>query len=84
MDVSEHADFALLFYIVHELPDQNAFFDELRTILKPEGQALMAEPLFHVFRSAFEKTVRIAEESGFADIGRPKIFFSNAVLLKKK
>ncbi|XOF33288.1 MAG: class I SAM-dependent methyltransferase [Candidatus Electrothrix sp. YB6] len=82
--VSEHADFALLFYIVHELPDQNAFFDEIRTILKPKGQVLMAEPFFHVARSAFEKTVRIAEKSGFADIGRPKIFFSNAVLLKKK
>ncbi|MBW2368692.1 MAG: class I SAM-dependent methyltransferase, partial [Deltaproteobacteria bacterium] len=63
--VSEHVDFVLLFYMIHEIPNKKAFFDEIGTILSPSGQVLIVEPPFHVSKSAFEETVRKAGDSGF-------------------
>ena len=81
--VSEPVDFVLLFYMVHEVPNKEHFFNEIRAILKPNGQVLIVEPPFHVSKSAFEETVRKAREAGFAVVERPKVFFSRAVFLKK-
>ena len=81
--VSEPLDFVLLFYIVHEVPNKEHFFNEIRTILKPQGQVLIVEPPFHVSKSAFEETIRKAGRAGLIVIERPKMFFSRAVLLKK-
>ncbi|NTW88757.1 MAG: class I SAM-dependent methyltransferase [Desulfobulbaceae bacterium] len=81
--VSEPVDFVLLFYMVHEVPNKEHFFNEIRTILKPQGQVLIVEPPFHVSKSSFEETIRIATDSGLTVIERPKIFFSRAVLLRK-
>ena len=81
--VSEPVDFVLLFYMVHEVPNKESFFNEIRTILKPQGQVLIVEPPFHVSKSAFEETVRIARDAGLIVIEKPKIFFSRAMVLKK-
>lgn len=81
--VSEHVDFVLLFYMVHEVPDQEALFNEIGTILKPNGQVLIVEPPFHVSKSAFEETVRKARDIGFKDFEGPKVLFSKTVILKK-
>jgi ubiquinone/menaquinone biosynthesis C-methylase UbiE len=82
--VSEEVDFVLLFYIVHEVPNEEALFNEIEKILKPNGQVLIVEPPFHVSKSAFEETIRKAQNSGFNIIGRPKVFISKTALLKKK
>jgi ubiquinone/menaquinone biosynthesis C-methylase UbiE len=81
--LSEPVDFVLLFYMVHEVPNKEHFFNEIGTILKPDGQVLIVEPPFHVSKSAFEETVRIAWDAGFAVVEKQKIFFSRAVVLKK-
>jgi ubiquinone/menaquinone biosynthesis C-methylase UbiE len=81
--VSEPVDFVLLFYMVHEVPNKEHFFNEIRTILKPHGQVLIVEPPFHVSKSAFEETIRIAGDAGFVIVERPKMFFSRAVLMIK-
>ncbi len=81
--VSEHVDFVLLFYMVHEVPNKEEFFNEIGTILKPGGQVLMVEPPFHVSKSAFEKTVGKARDIGFTDIEGPDVLFSKTVVLKK-
>jgi ubiquinone/menaquinone biosynthesis C-methylase UbiE len=81
--VSELVDFVMMFYMVHEVPNKEHFFNEIRAILKPNGQVLIVEPPFHVSKSAFEETVRKAGEAGFAVVERPKVFFSRAVFLKK-
>ncbi len=56
--VSEEIDFVLLFYIVHEVPNKEALFVEIGTILKPNGQVLIVEPPLHVSKSEFEETVK--------------------------
>jgi ubiquinone/menaquinone biosynthesis C-methylase UbiE len=81
--VSEHVDFVLLFYMVHEVPNKEEFFKEIGTILNPNGQVLIVEPPFHVSKSAFEETVRKAKDLGFTDVEGPKVLFSKTVILKK-
>ena len=81
--VSKHVDFVLLFYMVHEIPNQEEFFNEIRTILRPNGQVLMVEPPFHVSKSAFKETVGKARDAGFTDVEGPNVLFSKTVILKK-
>ncbi len=41
--VTEQVDFALAFWMVHEVPDQKHFLGEIAAILKPGGLLLLAE-----------------------------------------
>ncbi len=81
--VSESVDFVLAFYMVHEFPSQEAFFNEIGSILKPNGQALVVEPPLHVSKKAFEKMIETARNAGLLPAERPKILLSKSVLLKK-
>ncbi len=81
--VSEHVDFVLLFYMVHEIKNKEDFFNEIRTILRPNGQVLLVEPPFHVSKSAFEETVGKARDAGFTDVKGPNVLFSKTIILKK-
>jgi ubiquinone/menaquinone biosynthesis C-methylase UbiE len=81
--VSENVDFVLAFYMVHEVPNQERFFDEIGSIVKPNGQVLVVEPPFHVSEKAFEKTIRTAQGAGFQPAARPKLLLSKAVILQK-
>jgi ubiquinone/menaquinone biosynthesis C-methylase UbiE len=76
-------DFCLAFYMVHEVHDQPAFFNEIHAVLKPGGLALIVEPPLHVSKKDFEATIRAAEDAGLSIADRPKMIFSKAVLLKK-
>jgi ubiquinone/menaquinone biosynthesis C-methylase UbiE len=79
--LSEPVDFILAFYVVHEVPSQQELFDELATLLSPDGQLLVVEPPFHVSKKAFEKTVTTAGEAGLTDLERPRMFPNKAALL---
>ena len=81
--VSDHVDFVLLFYVVHEIPNKEGLFDEIRSILKLSGQVLIVEPPFHVSKSAFEETIKKAREVGFIDTDGPNMLFHKTVILKK-
>ena len=82
LGVSLHVDFALAFWVIHELPDQRAFFAEIKTILNPQGRLLVVEPPIHVSRKAFEASIGLAEIEGFAVMERPHVRFSRAALLE--
>jgi ubiquinone/menaquinone biosynthesis C-methylase UbiE len=79
--LAEKVDFILLFYMVHEIPDQSRLFTELATILKPDGQILIVEPSFHVSKQAFDLMLRIAQGAGFMPAERPKMLLSKGVVL---
>lgn len=81
--IEEPIDFALAFYMVHETPDVNNFFEEVHSILKDGGKLLVVEPKFHVSGKAFKETISIAVKHGLKIIGTPKNFFSRAVLFRK-
>ena len=81
--LSEHVDFILLFYMVHEVPNVEGLFSEIETILKPKGLVFIVEPPLHVSKKAFENTVIKANDAGLSVVERPNIFLSKAVVLKK-
>ena len=83
INISEKVDFILAFYMVHEVPDKNSFFKELKNALKETGEFLLVEPkLFHVSQKEFELTTRLAENNGFKIYPGPKLSFSRSAILK--
>lgn len=83
MRLSLPVDFVLLFYVVHELPNKDAFFKAMAQILRTGGQALIVEPPLHVSQSAFERTLAIARVAGFTDSQGPKVLLSKSALLRR-
>jgi ubiquinone/menaquinone biosynthesis C-methylase UbiE len=80
--LDEKTDFILAFWMVHEVPDQNKVFKELKTILKPGGKLYIVEPRMHVTGKAFEKMTSLAINAGFEITHRPRVFFSRAIMLR--
>jgi SAM-dependent methyltransferase len=74
-------DFALAFWMIHEVPDQEATLGQIAAALKPGGRFLLVEPKGHVTKTAFTRTVGIAEQAGFTKSAGPEVMFSRAVLL---
>jgi ubiquinone/menaquinone biosynthesis C-methylase UbiE len=77
-------DFCLAFWMIHEVRDRKRFLYQIASILKPGGTMLVAEPKLHVSKANFMATLTLAQEIGFEVIDWPKIFLSNAVILKKR
>lgn len=82
--LTKRIDFVLAFWMVHEVPDQLAMFNELRNILNTGGRILVIEPKIHVPSGAFAKTIAHSETAGFEIIERPKVVISRSVLLSVK
>ncbi len=82
LDVREKVDFILAFYMIHEVPDQNSLFAELRSVLKPIGRLLIVEPTFHVTKDDFENMTGRILRSGFEIVSWPKVFMGRGLLLK--
>jgi ubiquinone/menaquinone biosynthesis C-methylase UbiE len=80
IDLAEKADFILSFYMVHEVPDRNAFLKEIHELLKPGGKYLVVEPVFHISEAAFEDTIIYVRGAGFKALYYPKIPLGRAAL----
>jgi 2-polyprenyl-3-methyl-5-hydroxy-6-metoxy-1,4-benzoquinol methylase len=81
--ITGEVDFALSFWMVHEVPNQEEFIASIYKALKDNGKYLIAEPNFHVSKKMMEGTIALAKAVGFKSVERPKIFFSKAVVLQK-
>lgn len=85
LDGSVAADFALAFYMVHEIPDKERFFREVFDALGPGGKFLVVEPPFHVSKRAFAETLGFAAAAGFKpQDDPPRVFFGHTSLLGKE
>jgi ubiquinone/menaquinone biosynthesis C-methylase UbiE len=74
INISEKIDFALAFWMVHEVPDRESFFRQLRATLNERAKILIVEPkLFHVSRSDFEATTTLAAQTGFLASQGPRL-----------
>ncbi len=74
-------DFINAMMMVHETPDQAAFFREVHTLLKDGGLLLFCEPKGHVTKTDFEKEVGLALAAGLCEQGRPRVAICHAALL---
>lgn len=81
--VEEELDFAVAFFMIHEVPDSRAFLEELYALLKPGGQLFLSEPRVHVSRRNFERIVKEAQSVGFAVSERPGVRLGRAAVLVK-
>jgi len=73
-------DFALAFWMVHEVPDQESFFKEIRSLLKPNGRLLISEPKIHVTMAKYDETIEKAIRAGFVLKSNPSISLSRSTL----
>ena len=83
VDVAAQVDFVLAFYMLHEVPDQEVFFREINSLLKPGGQVLVVEPPLHVSKKAFAETLNTARTVGFTPAPGPKVLFSKTAILRR-
>ncbi|WP_445475287.1 class I SAM-dependent methyltransferase [Methanococcoides methylutens] len=81
--ISEKVDLAIVFYMLHEVPNPEKTLNELSSIVKTNGFLFIAEPYLHVSSKGFNNTIKMALDNGFTIVERPKIFLSRAVVLKK-
>lgn len=76
-------DFAFMFAVVHEVPDQGKLFEEAHRAMKPEGLLLLAEPKGHVKPQEFERTVELAKSKGFQVTQAVDIWRYYSVFMRK-
>lgn len=81
LGISQKVDFVLASWMVHEVPDQDRLFRELKSILSPEGKILIIEPKIHVSLRSFNSMINLAENNGFIIIERPKVTISRSILM---
>ncbi|MEL4304323.1 class I SAM-dependent methyltransferase [Methanococcoides sp. LMO-2] len=82
--ISEKVDLAIAIYMLHEVSKPEKTINELASIVKANGLLFIAEPYLHVSSKRFNEFVRTALDNGFTIVERPNLFFSRAVVLKKK
>ena len=82
LNLNEKVDFILVFYMLHEIPNQKNFLNELSDALNDDGKILISEPKFHVNKESFKKSLELIKDAGFEIIEEPHIFNSRSVLIK--
>ena len=83
-DLVEKFDFILLFWMYHEVRNKPVFIKELKSVLKPEGKMLIAEPGIHVSGKKFNDSIKLLTDAGFIISEKPQIALSRAVMMQKK
>jgi len=83
LGVNEQADFALGFWMVHEVRDKDGFFNEMISFLKPGAHFLLVEPRMHVTETYFRKITDIAIKAGLEKCSEEKIGLSRSMLFEK-
>jgi ubiquinone/menaquinone biosynthesis C-methylase UbiE len=81
---SGQVNFALIFWMLHEVPDAERLIGEVREAMSVGKLLLFAEPILHVRRAAYRRNVQIIEKAGFDLIDHPKIGISYASLFRKQ
>ena len=83
LNVGEKVDFAIAFWMLHEVQSLNRFMAQLYDVVKPGGKLLVAEPRFHVSRSFFQMQMEVIRSAGFNLVNQPDIPLSSASLFSK-
>lgn len=78
--LSEPVDFALAFWMLHEVPHQPAFLGEVYSLLKQASHFLVVEPRWHVTQAAFLQSIQTAQEAGFKPLSERRVRLSRAML----
>jgi ubiquinone/menaquinone biosynthesis C-methylase UbiE len=80
LNIEQKVDFVLAFWMVHEVPDARAFFDNIVRILKPNGLFMMIEPKGHTSAEQFQTEIAAAGEAGLKPCKEVKVSISRGIL----
>lgn len=83
LGVETTVDFAVAFWMVHEVPDARSFLCQVRDCLREDAKFLVAEPRLHVSRDAFDKMVATGKDVGLMPIATPRVRMSKAVVFER-
>ena len=83
LEIDAQVDFALAFWMVHEVPDMLRLFREVRSVLKEDARFLLVEPKLHVSQVDFAETVKIAISAGLKPLAEPQARMSRARLFAR-
>ena len=83
LNIKERADFVLAFWMAHEVPVKERFFQEIACSLSDDGLFLMVEPLIHVSASSFSRTMDTAMKSGLRITSSPRVALSRSALFER-
>lgn len=76
-------DFALLFTVLHEVTNQAGFLREIYQMLKPGAPLLLTEPIRHVDRVEFDRSISTARQQGFTVTSHPPVRLCYTALLTR-
>ena len=77
-------DFALIFWMLHEVPDSERLILEMRSALSDHGVLFFSEPKFgHVSADQFKESLDMITSSGFRITEYPKVTLGRTALLEK-
>ena len=82
-DLAQAVDFVFAYAVVHELPDDRAFFQEAFTVLKPGATLFIAEPGHHVSLDKFNRELQTARAEGFEIVEQGTAGIGHRALLRK-
>ncbi|MEN9354430.1 MAG: hypothetical protein RL318_1755 [Fibrobacterota bacterium] len=76
-------DFALAFWMVHEVPNRQRFLTDIHHALRPGAALLVVEPRLHVSKRNFDRTLEIGRTLGFRLEEGPHVRLSRSAILRK-
>lgn len=76
-------DTAFAIFVVHEVPDPQKLFQEISSLLAPEGLFFFAEPPFVVSGNEFRANLMKAEMTGLKVVEKRFFFLNRAAILRK-
>ncbi len=80
----EKVDFALAFYMVHEVPDRDRFLKQVVELLNPEARFMLIEPSHHVKPEEFKLILEEAAIAGLKQVEPIKRAMSRGMLFSLK
>jgi len=83
LGVKQKADFALTFWMVHEVPDKINLLKQIYSSLKPDGHYLLVEPKIHTTTKYFNELITICRQIGFREFISPKISMSRVLVMNR-
>jgi ubiquinone/menaquinone biosynthesis C-methylase UbiE len=81
--VTEHIDFAVAFWVMHEVPDALTLLKQLQPRIADSGKFLVVEPKLEVSEEAFSRFLELLPAAGFQLVAQPPISASRTALLAR-
>lgn len=79
--LTEQVDFALAFWMLHEVKNRPAFLADLRSLVKQGGKFLLVEPRLHVSEANFTLELEQTKTAGFVYLQPVDVRISRGALL---